>query len=75
LASDKSKGSKTNPTRERGDEVGGTRLTNTPCDHCGELIPFGQVVAVKRTSFSVGGGSRSRMFRFTKGHPTEARVA
>lgn len=68
------KGSKTNPTRDRGDEVGGNRMTSTPCDHCGDFIPQGQVVAIKRTVFNDDGGSRSRMYRFTKGHPTEARV-
>ena len=62
------KGSKTNPTRDRGDDAVGSRTTNTPCDHCGELIPNGQVVAVKRTVINPSGGSRSRMYRFTKGH-------
>ena len=77
MASDKSgKGSKTNPTRDRGDEVaGGVRLTSTPCDHCGDLIPQGQVVAIKRTTFNDAGGSRTRTYRFAKGHSTEPRVA
>ncbi len=76
MASDKSgKGSKTNPTRDRGDDAIATVLTSTTCDHCGERIPPGQVVAIKRTSFTDGGSSRTRTYRFAKGHPTEARVA
>ena len=69
------KGSKTNPTRERGDEVVGRSLTTTRCDHCGDLIPTGQVVAIKRTTFNGIGGSRTRTYRFIKGHPTEIQAA
>ena len=69
------KGSKTNPTRDRGDElVGGNRLTATPCDHCGAFIPQGQVVAIKRPTFNDEGGSRTRTYRFAKGHATDPRV-
>jgi len=50
-------------------------LTTTRCDHCGDLIPFGQVVAIKRTTFNGTGGSRTRTYRFIKGHPTEIQAA
>ena len=69
------KGSKTNPTRDRGEEVVSKLMTSTRCDHCGEPIPSGQVVAVKRTTFNGIGGSRTRTYRFMKGHPTETKVA
>jgi hypothetical protein len=64
------KGSKTNPTREKGDAAA-PALTNTVCEHCGERIAAGQVVAIRRTTFTPEGKSQTRMYRFAKGHPTE----